>query len=55
MRTAAAIIEAVQCVVSAGGSLNVRATTRSPTSAAKGGMLDGLGIPNRTLPLGGNH
>ena len=41
MPAACAIMSAVQCVVSPGGSSNVRATTRSATAGPSGGMREG--------------
>ena len=43
----AAIIAAVQWVVSTGGSLSVSATTRSVTSGPRGGMRDGRVLSRR--------
>ena len=48
MPLARAIRSAVQWVVSAGGSVNVSATTRSATSGPSGGMREG-----RVLSAGG--
>jgi len=44
---AAAIIAAVQCVVSPGGSVSVSAATRSTTSGPSGGMRDGRVLSRR--------
>ena len=41
MEQAADTAAAVQCVVSPGGSVNVRATTRSMTASSSGGMREG--------------
>lgn len=41
MPAACAIMAAVQCVVSPGGSASVSATTRSATSGPRGGMREG--------------
>lgn len=42
MPAGCAIMAAVQCVVSPGGSASVSATTRSATSGPRGGMREGL-------------
>ena len=47
--TALAIIAAVQCVVSAGGSVSVSATTRSATLAPSGGTREGR-VLSRSRP-----
>ena len=47
MPTTFAIARPVQCVTSPGGSINVRATTRSATSDAKAGTRDGRVLSRR--------
>ena len=49
MPVALAIMAATQWVASAGGSLSVRATTRSATSGPSGGMRDGR-VLSRSRP-----
>ncbi|ESW76196.1 hypothetical protein X772_32360 [Mesorhizobium sp. LSJC280B00] len=49
MAAAFAIMSAVQCVVSPGGSASVSATTRSPASGPSGGMRNGR-VLSRSSP-----